>query len=76
MNKSRRKSLDEAAELLGAAQEIIESCGDDEQAYFDSMPEGLWQSEKALLAEDTAAELEQITLELEEVINRICGCML
>ena len=46
MNKTRRKRLAEAAELLEQARDILEEVKDEEQEAHDNLPESLQQSER------------------------------
>lgn len=41
MNNTRRKQLEEARLLLEQAKDIIYTCNQDEQEYYDNMPENM-----------------------------------
>lgn len=65
MNTQRRKRLAHAQTLiaeglakLSEAKEIVEECRDEEQAYFDAMPESLQASPKGVQAQAVADALE------------------
>lgn len=46
MNKTRRKELERAADLLTEAQEIIEAMRGEEQEAYDNLPESLQEAER------------------------------
>lgn len=75
MNNERRKYLKHAIALLADALEEIDYVRNEEEAAFDSMPEGLQLSERGELIEqnvdtlnDKFSELEDIIQELEELL--------
>lgn len=51
MNAQRRKALATIVATLEAVATDLESLRDDEQDYYDSMPEGLQGSERGEMAE-------------------------
>ena len=59
MNKPRRKDLDKALELIGEARSLIENARDEEQEYFDNIPENLQMSDRGQEAEQAADNLSQ-----------------
>ena len=76
MNAQKRKELQKAIELLEKARSIVEEIRDEEQNCFDNLPEGLQSSEKGeKFTEDidnldtVAADLEQMIMTIEEVIQ-------
>ncbi len=76
MNKSRRKYLAQAIDLLGTAQTILENVIEDEQEAFDNMPEGLQGSERGESMEETIYNLQDILENVEsvqETISEIIG---
>ncbi len=46
MNKQRRKRLEEAFDLIGQAQSILEEVKDEEQEAHDNLPESIQYGEK------------------------------
>jgi len=73
MNNHRRKEIARALGLLNEAAEIIDFCQNEEQDYFDNMPEAFQAGEKGQKAEEVAGCLEEnldsiqtIVAELEE----------
>lgn len=51
MNAERRKVLDKAETLISEARELLEQVKDEEQEYFDNMPESLQSGERGQKAE-------------------------
>lgn len=76
MNKARREELRRAAQLINEATGIIEGCTDDEQEYFDAMPEGIQSSQKgddAQTAIDALESASSSAAEAESYLNEIIG---
>lgn len=71
MNKLRREMIIAAAGKLEEAKADIETATEEEQEYFDNMPESLQGSEKGEQAEEVVQELEQVVSELEDLISRV-----
>ena len=71
MNNARRKELNEALELIYQAQDIINSCKDDEEIYRDNMPENLQGSEKYERADEVIDTLQEAVDGLDEVIGKV-----
>ena len=74
MNDGRRKQLTEAIENIDSALATISECADEEQEYFDNMPEGLQGSEKGDQASETIDQLRIIDEELNDLMSRIEEC--
>jgi hypothetical protein len=51
MNKERRFQIAKAVALIREAESVLETCRDDEQEYFDNMPEGFQKGKKGEAAE-------------------------
>ena len=62
MNKERRAKLGDIIERLDALQAEIEDLEREEQEAFDSMPEGLQQSERGQQTEEAANTLGGVDL--------------
>lgn len=82
MNATRRKQLAAAYKKLetlqqtaGELQDELESIRDDEQEYFDNMPEGLQGGEKGEAAELVVTNLDELIDTLENVVNAEAGWM-
>lgn len=71
MNKSRRKSLSDAVDILSTAYAAVDSAREDEQDCLDSVPENLSDSEMATRFEDCIDYLDNAMLAIEEAIENI-----
>lgn len=76
MNKDRRKALSEAVakiEQIKADLEetkgLIETARDEEQDYFDNMPEAFQQGDKGEAAQNAISELDEAISQLEDAID-------
>jgi len=79
MNKERRKQINEAADLFAKAyamiddvKSILQGALDEEQEYFDNMPEGLQDGEKGQTAQDAINVLE-LAIEAMEGLDDVQG---
>lgn len=71
MNKQRRIALQEINDKLRECVEGIEALREEEQEYYDNIPENLHQSERAAVSEDVISALESACSSLEDAINYI-----
>ncbi len=76
MNKRRRKEILDAKTLIEENLGVIREAIEEEEEYFDNMPENLQYSEKGDLTqevigvmEDTVDEIESLLEELMEAVN-------
>lgn len=76
MNKDRRNEIArikaEVEALVSKAEDLIndiESVRDEEQEYFDNMPESFQQGEKGEVAEAAVASLDQAMEALQEMVD-------
>jgi uncharacterized coiled-coil DUF342 family protein len=74
MNKDRRNQIAEVAAKLADLEalrdeikEAIENIRDEEQEYFDNMPEGLQQSDRGYAAEEAISQLDEAVSALEDL---------
>lgn len=81
MNKQRRKEiadarakLEQAAELIEQAKAALEQARDDEQEYYDNMPESLQNSEKGETAQAAVSALESALDNLGDISQAIADC--
>ena len=74
MNKARRKQLAEVATVIEKTKEVLEAILEDEQDYYDNIPENLYGSEKAEASGEAMDAMEEAIGELDlslETINDI-----
>lgn len=69
VNKARRKEIDSVIEALEKAKEQLEVIRDDEQDYFDNMPESFQYAEKGEAAEEAISNLDYAIDQIDEVIE-------
>ena len=75
MNKDRRKQIDaiikrlesELAPLIDEIKQDIENVRDDEQEYYDNMPENLQDGEKGERAQSAIDALENAISDVEDI---------
>ena len=71
MNKTRRKSLVEIASKLEDIKAEIEALRDEEQDYYDNMPENLQGSERGEIAESAVYAMECAMDGIENAIDNL-----
>jgi hypothetical protein len=71
MNKERRKVIARATVMIDEAKGILESCRDEEQEYYDNMPESFQNGEKGSTAQEAIDALEEAVSSLEEITGNI-----
>ena len=71
MNKSRRKELDKAIDLLYDALMIVENVRSEEQDSFDNLPDSLQTSETGETLEDNANRLDDVYSFVEDQMNEL-----
>ena len=69
MNKDRRKQIDEAIAELDHLKEVFENIRDEEQEYYDNMPENLQGGEKGEQADAAISSLEDVISSIEEAMS-------
>ena len=67
MNKARRCSIEKAVDNMDTIKQILEDILDEEQEYYENIPENLQCSERALSSQDA---IEYI---LEAIENLDCA---
>lgn len=73
MNAARRKTLGEAEVMLRQAQEIISDARDEEQEYYDNMPESIQSGGKGDAAMEIIELLEQAADAIEQFCDDLAG---
>lgn len=71
MNKDRRKSLEDIADRIRVAISDLEGLRDEEQAYFDDMPDSFRDGEKGSKADEAITNLDSAIDDLEEAVSSI-----
>lgn len=71
MNKERRKEIARAQAMLEEAKSILEACRDEEQDYYDSMPESFRGGQKGDDAQTAIDALEEAASQLDDVSQSI-----
>lgn len=69
MNKTRRREIDSVTGGLTELIEHLEAIRDDEQEYFDNMPESLQGSARGEAAEDAISNLEDAIRSAEDAMG-------
>ncbi len=71
MNKERRKALEDICTNLVNLNNELDILRDEEQKYFDNMPESLQGGDKGTQAEETVSYLEDASSGIQEAISAI-----
>ena len=73
MNKERRKEIALASAKIEEAKNMLESCLEGEQEYYDNMPENLQSGEKGDAAQSAIDALHSAIDHLEDVVSDLEG---
>lgn len=73
MNKARRKEIASIIAELQLLNERISTVLDEEQQYFDNMPESVQGGSKGDVAQEVISNLENASL--DEVISSLENCL-
>lgn len=71
MNKDRRKALEDLFSQLGSFIGDLEALRDEEQEYFDNMPESLQGGDRGSDAEQAIGSMETALELLEDAIGYV-----
>lgn len=69
MNQQRRKSIQEAIEKIQQGLADLEIARDEEQEYYDNMPESLQQGTKGDAAQAAIDALESAVSSIEDAVS-------
>ena len=69
MNKARRKEIDSVITIITDAKEKLEAIRDEEQEYYDYMPENFQYGDKGEAAEEAVSCLDYAIDQLDEAIE-------
>lgn len=71
MNLKRRKLIDQARELMGQAQTLLETARDEEQDYYDNMPESFQGAERGERAQAWIDALDTVITNIEGDVDTL-----
>ncbi|MBY3038917.1 hypothetical protein [Rhizobium laguerreae] len=71
MNKERRKEIARALAMVEEAKSILEICRDEEQDYFDNMPESFQGGDKGDVAQTAIDALDEAVSNLDDVVSAV-----
>lgn len=74
MNNQRRQQIEQAKVLLAQVETLLTQARDDEQAYYDNMPESIQAGAKGDQAQQAADDLSEALDSMEsiaDVLDRI-----
>lgn len=83
MNAQRRKDIQAIIDRMADLEELkadlysmIETVRDEEQEYYDNMPEGLQVSDRGYAAEEAVSQLDEAKNMLDDLdIDTLRGCL-
>lgn len=71
MNKSRRKALEAISAKVRELHDELDTLREEEQEYFDNMPESLQDGEKGDAAQVAIDAMEEAMTALEEAASQL-----
>ena len=71
MNKTRRKQIEQAKELLNKVNDIINDVLNEEDFAFNNLSEGLQQTMRGETMENNIDELSEAIDNIEEAMNNL-----
>jgi len=71
MNNTRRRQIRKVAEQIKSQIEELQTLQEEEEQYFDNMPENLQYSERGEKAEQDAYELQNIIDEIQSQLEEL-----
>lgn len=71
MNKERRKQIGEVRDKLESAKAEIEDLQNEEQEYYDNMPEGFQNGEKGERTQAAIDALEEAATEIGTALEKL-----
>lgn len=73
MNKSRRKAIQDVVAKLETLRDEVESLLNEEQDYYDNMPESFQNGDKGSAASDAISYMESASGYIDNAIEEL-GC--
>lgn len=71
MNKERRKRIENAIANLQDVMEEVCAIQEEEQDAFDNLPEGIQESSRGELMQETVDGLDNVASDLDDVISNL-----
>lgn len=71
MNKVRREKIAKVINVIGSARDSLEDILNEEQEYYDNIPENLLGGERAETSEEAIEIMESMFESLNEVIDEL-----
>lgn len=71
MNRKRRKDLEGVKAALEEAKERLEFIGEEEQEYYDNMPEGIQEGIKGDAAQEAIDAIDAAVYGIDDVLSSI-----
>jgi len=73
MNKERRKQIKKTAELIEELMTALEGLKDEEQEYYDNMPDNFQSGEKGDKAQTAIDTLEAAICQIQSAVETLGG---
>ncbi|MEM1046506.1 MAG: hypothetical protein AAGL24_10155 [Pseudomonadota bacterium] len=71
MNKARRKAIDAIVARIDELKADVEIIRDEEQDYFDNMPEGIQDGEKGEVAQSAIDSLDDAVNTIDDIVESL-----
>jgi uncharacterized coiled-coil DUF342 family protein len=71
MNKQRRKALESIQKELSDLKDRYDSIRDEEQEYYDNMPENLQGGDKGTEVEEGIEKMDEVSSSLDSALNEL-----
>lgn len=71
MNKERRKAIEDVRLRLDAARADIEQLKDDEQSFYDNMPDAFRDGQKGDTAQEAIDNLDEAMCSVDEAMSKL-----
>lgn len=75
MNKQRRKDIEDVKDRIFECKVQLEAIRDEEQEYFDNMPESFQQGDKGSAVEGNISCLDDAISQLEQACENMDSAM-
>lgn len=75
MNKARREALTKIRTAIEDAKGNLETCRDEEQDYYDGMPQNFQDGDKGYMAQIAVDRMSEAADSLDEAVGQIDEAM-